>query len=358
MKKVKIMSMQRIINYGSFLQAYGLKKTIESLGYEVRFIDYKYETSIVKYDVDTKFFDKIIKNINIIEFIKRKRVFKEFKRKYNNNYLKLLNVNNVFDFSKDFDTLVIGSDEVFNCLQPYPVGYSKNLFGGGFEDKKVISYAASFGHTTLSELKNHKIALEIGDLLKKFHSISVRDENSYKIVKELTKQEPFQHFDPVLISNYDSEINNNRVEEKNYIIVYAYTGRLTAYEERYIKTFAKKRHKKIISLGFYQRIADENIVVNPFKVLSYFKNADYVITDTFHGTIFSIKMNTKFCTIIRDSNFNKLSSLLKSLDQEDRMVKNLDDINRLYDEECNFTNTNKIILNESLKSIKYLKDNL
>lgn len=358
MKKVKIMSMQRIINYGSFLQAYGLKKTIESLGYEVGFVDYKYEKSIVKYDADTNFFDKIIRNINIIEFIKRKKMFKKFKEKYNNDYLKILDINNMHDFTKDFDTLVVGSDEVFNCLQPYPVGYSKNLFGHGYEDKNVISYAASFGHTTLYELKEYGIDLEIGDLLRKFRSISVRDENSYKIVKELTKQEPLKHFDPVLISNYDSEIKDTKIAEKDYIIVYAYTGRLTAHEEKYIKNFAKINHKKIISLGFYQRIADENIVVNPFEVLSYFKKADYVITDTFHGTIFSIKMNTKFCTIIRDSNFNKLSSLLKSLDQEDRMVKNLSDINRLYNKECDFTNTNKIILNESLKSVEYLKNNL
>lgn len=50
------------------------------------------------------------------------------------------------------DTLVIGSDEVFNCLQPYPVGYSKQLFGDGFEGNKLVSYAASFGSTRYEDL--------------------------------------------------------------------------------------------------------------------------------------------------------------------------------------------------------------
>lgn len=115
---------------------------------------------------------------------------------------------------------------------------------------------------------------------------------------------------------------------------------------------------KIISLGFYQEIADKNIVANPFQVLNYFKNADYIITDTFHGTIFSVKMNTKFCTIVRNSNYNKLSFLLKELKHEDRMVNKIDDIEKLYKKEINFKESNEIIKIETAKSMEYLKNNI
>ena len=67
MKKVGIMSMQRIINYGSYLQAYGLYNTIRQLGYDVEFIDYHYECSLVK-SKKNRLLNKLKKNINIIKF--------------------------------------------------------------------------------------------------------------------------------------------------------------------------------------------------------------------------------------------------------------------------------------------------
>ena len=80
MKTVGIMSMQRIRNYGSFLQAYSLKKIIESLGYKVEFIDYKYEQSLV--DDKKNIVEKIIKNHNIIEFCKKSKQKRLFAQKY------------------------------------------------------------------------------------------------------------------------------------------------------------------------------------------------------------------------------------------------------------------------------------
>lgn len=360
MKKIGIMSMQRVVNYGSYLQAYGLSKTIQSLGYSTEFVDYKFEKSIIDTDKkQKKLISKIISNRNIICFIKKKIILKKFDMKINQS-LKILGIEKNQNFSRNFDTLVIGSDEVFNCLQPYPVGYSRNLFGKDFEDKNVISYAASFGFTTLEKLKKFNIDNEIKEMLLKFGAISVRDQNSFNIVNNLLGVKPTINFDPVLITNFTEEIINNPINPKysNYIIVYAYTGRLKKEEEKYIIDFAKKYNKKIISLGFYQKIANYNLTPNPFEVLNYIKNADYVITDTFHGTIFSAKMNTKFCTIIRDSNKNKLEYLLKKLNLNNRQANTINDIGKLYNQDICFDETNKIIKEEEQKSIRYLKENL
>ena len=352
MTKIGIMSMQRVVNYGSFLQAYGLKKTIESLGNDVEFIDYKFEKSVITENSDKNLISKIINNINVIEFIKRKKHTRMFKKMYNDVFLQSIGISEK-NYNKDVDTLVIGSDEVFNCLQPYPVGYSRNLFGLDYEHSKVISYAASFGYTKLEGLKKYNIDSEIKKLLKKFNSLSVRDDNSFDIVKHLTGKSPFLHLDPVLISNYDIDDTIN-IKFKDYIIIYAYTGRLSKKEEKYIKKFARDNNKKIISLGFYQKIADYNLIVHPLEVFAYFKNADYIITDTFHGTIFSIKTNSKFCTIIRESNRNKLTSLLTKLGREDRMVNSLNEISLLFKKEIDFTKTNEIIQSEREKTLDYL----
>lgn len=354
-KKIGIMSMQRIINYGSFLQAFGLKSILEKLGYDVQFVDYRYEKTVSQLE-SKSFFEKVIDNINVIEFINKKITLKKFQNRYNNEYIKMLGVDNI-NYNPKIDALVIGSDEVFNCLQGYPVGYSRELFGKNYESIDVISYAASFGHTTLEKLKKYEIDKEISDMLKKMKNISVRDENSYEIVEKLTCNAPSINFDPVLVASYEEYITNN-VKLKNYIVVYAYTGRLTSEEEKYIKKFAKKSNKKIVSLGMYQKIADYNLVVSPFEVLEYIKKADYVITDTFHGTVFSIVNHTKFCTIIRNSNKNKLSYLLDKLKQTNRMVISLDDIAELYKKEVDFKQTDKIIEKEKKNTIMYLKKNL
>lgn len=358
-KRIGIMSMQRIINYGSFLQAYGLRRLIENIdNMQVEFVDYRFEKDITicKNSSKKSLKDKIVLNRNISNYIKKKL----FLKKIENVMLKDLRKIGIdtYNYDAEIDTLVIGSDEVFNCLQTYPVGYSRNLFGKGYEDKRVVSYAASFGHTQYHELCEYCIDKEIGEMLSKFQAISVRDDNSFEIVKKLSKIEAFIHVDPVLAYDFSNEIEKYNTYLDNYIVLYAYTNRLSIHEENYIKNFAKRVGKKIVSIGNYSAIADKNIACNPLFIFSYFKNADYVITDTFHGTIFSLKMNAKFCTIIRDSNRNKLTSLLKKFDKLDRCVEHLCDIERLYNTSLDYERTNMIIEEERKKTIVYLEENL
>lgn len=361
MKKVGIMSMQRIRNYGSFMQAYGLKKNIEKLGYEVHFADYNYEGSISENDKKRNFIKKILNNLNIIKFIKKRKYIKKFETMYVHSIKKYLNIDNTKKYLYDtIEELVIGSDEVFNCTQEYPVGYSRELFGKNYEDIPVISYAACFGNTKFSDIEKYQINEELSNMLNKFKSISVRDENSYTIIKKLTGKLPSLNFDPVLITDFSDEIVDN-VKISNYILIYAYSGRLSKQEEKYIKKFAKRNNKKIVSIGGYQRIVDYNIIVDPFEVFSYFKHADFIITDTFHGSIFAIKVHTKFATIIRNGNTgnnNKLVDLLIRLERTDRIVKELTDIDKLYKSDIDYSNADKIIEEETKKSIKYLKENL
>ena len=354
MKKVGIMSMQRIVNYGSFLQAYGLKKIIESIGeYRVEFVDYKYEGALDKKRENKK--SRLKRHLNP-NYIPGKVYTKKCAKKLKND-LKNIGIDE-YNYHPNIDTLVIGSDEVFNCIQGYPVGYSRELFGKNYEEKRVISYAASFGYTTEKLLEKYGVADEVGNMLLKFYNISVRDQNSFDTIKKLTQREAQIHLDPVLMYDFKMEMKKYTVSENGYIILYAYTNRLNKQEEKYIKAFAKKYNKKIYSVGNYSRIADKNIICNPLKVFSLFRNADYIITDTFHGTIFSVKTNSKFCTIVRDSNKNKLIALLKYLKKEDRIVNSIEDIEKLYNYNIEYSITNKIIEKERKKTILYLKENL
>ena len=233
MKKIGIMSMQRIKNYGSFLQAYALKTIIESIGNnKVEFVDYKIEEPIIKDGNKEK--GKIQKGLDALKG-KAKLIHKIqyiFHKKKFNNFFNELNLTKEPNYNPTLDTLVIGSDEVFNVIQSNKnVGYSLELFGKDNNAKKVITYAASFGNTTLDKIKKYQKEEEISTLLNNINMISVRDKNSFDIVKKLTKKEPQINFDPVLMYDYmNSELIPNINEKEKYMILYAYNNRISKEE--------------------------------------------------------------------------------------------------------------------------------
>ena len=100
------------------------------------------------------------------------------------------------------------------------------------------------------------------------------------------------------------------------------------------------------------------MVLNPFEALYTFKNADFVITDTFHGTIFSSKYSKKFVTIIRDSNKNKLLDLIVRLEKKKHLCNNINEINDIYLVNNDIDKTNQIIKRECEKTYKYISKNI
>lgn len=372
---VGILSMQRIVNYGSFLQSYALKKTIESLGHEVVFVDYKIEEPLYK-STNERISNKVDSLIKRgLDKYSQKPILKKYlpekinemvvnNKLYREEFLPLLGVTDEYKFNSNLDALVIGSDEVFNVFQKSTrVGYSLELLGKNNNAKRLLSYAASFGNTTLEKIEANNKTNEISLLLSDFDAISVRDANSGSIVKELTNKEPVYNLDPVLIYDFTNEIPDI-VTEKDYIIVYAYRDRLSEKEKEEIIKFAQKKGKKLISLGGYQDFVDEYINASPFELLDYVKNADYIITDTFHGTIFSIIFQKKFVSFIRESkngkygNQEKMSDLLGRLGLSNRGIYNASEIEEQIEKDINYTEVNKIRKQYISSAIDYLKANL
>lgn len=263
--------------------------------------------------------------------------------------------------------LLIGSDEVFNCIQSNPnVGFSLELFGANNKAKRLISYAASFGNTTIEKLMKYKVDEEVKKNLNNFDYLSVRDKNSISIVKTLINKTPSYHIDPVLLYDYMKDCKKipDKVDEENYIILYAYPGRINKEENEIIKAYAKAHNKKIICFGGVQKCCDKFIDCSPFEVLSYFKNADGIITDTFHGTIFSIINNKKFITLVRKSqgssygNEEKLTDLLTRLKLDKRIQYDLRNLDKLLSENIDYSDTNDIIKVERSKAKAYLADSI
>ena len=344
--KVGIISMQRVCNNGSFLQAYGLKKLIESLGHEVVFVDYHVGKPIVRSTNEKINLAKLrIRNglIDLFTNVKSLRYFlpgsmrrvAAKRDEYKHEILPMLGISDEKHYNTEVDVLVIGSDEVFNCTQINPeVGFSPELFGYNAKAKKVISYAASFGNTTFKKLQDCNKVEELKEYFERFAAISVRDKNSFNVIKTLTGKEPETNLDPVLMYDFMLTVPDKE-QRRNYIVVYAYRARITSQEAEVIKSFAEKEGKKLISVSGEMSWCDEHFKGNPFEVLDLFRHADYAITDTFHGTIFSIINRIKFVTLIRKSmgevygNQEKLQDLLDRLGLQERSYSN--DTDKLED---------------------------
>lgn len=357
--KVGIMSMQRIANYGSFLQAYALKKIISGLGHSVTFVDYHTgdvwaddrKMPKTEHKGDLRFFAK---------YALKKMLGKEiyFDERYK-VMVRKLGVGEKMRYNTKTDTLVIGSDEVFNCLQSNPdVGFSPELFGKNANAKRVITYAASFGHTTAEGLKAVGKYEEVKEYIKELDAVSVRDENSANIVSGMGITTPKPHLDPVLIYGFGGEtIEKNELSD--YILVYSYAGRISDEKEiAAIKNFARAKEKKIVTVGFHQPWSDIKLEGDPFELLGYFKNADYVVTDTFHGTIFSVINRKKFATLIRATNKEKLTSLLKTLKLEERIVTDTQKLEEILCNEPDYAAADEVIAEERRRTLNYLKENL
>ena len=151
MKKVGILSMQNVTNYGSFLQGFALKNIVESFGCLCEFIDI--EQGIVFPDFKRsipflicKLYERYIK----WDFIKRLYYTIKFQKRFKKEFSLLLGID-VHEISY-FDIAIIGSDEVFNFAQKVPWGFTSQLYGRINNAGQVISYAGSFGHTTIEDI--------------------------------------------------------------------------------------------------------------------------------------------------------------------------------------------------------------
>ena len=345
--KVKILSMQRINNHGSFLQSFALKNLIEQHGAQVEFLDIKKgeDNSLFAVSDKNEFADnKRYQNIigRLVMRLKRKKqreIFFEQRRKF-------LGLTSEPMTDDKCDIAFIGSDEVFNCVVPSEWGFSTQLFGDIPGADKVVTYAASCGRTTLEQIAP-PFQKKLKDALSKISDFSLRDSKTDDFVKGLLNGIKTEiNMDPVLIYDFSKHINECTFSKK-FLLLYSYTNRITNKAEiSAIKEYAEKKELEIVCAGVFQHWCKHNIPVTSFELLGYFDKAECVVTDTFHGTIMSVIRRKKFATIIRDSNRGKLCDLLDYLCQSQRIVDDLDKLESTLDKDIDYSETDEIIERE------------
>lgn len=263
-------------------------------------------------------------------------------------------IGNYYTDEKDLDAVVVGSDEVFALH----TGPTPAFFGHALPSKKVFAYAGCFGPTDYDDVvaKHCNAFVESG--LKAMCGLSVRDENSREAVEKLTGINPKLVCDPALLYGYEEEIAKmEKPIKENYLLVYAYDGRMDTLEEvAAIKAYAKAHGLKTLSPGFYHPWVDYNINVDPVNLLGYFKHASGVVTDTFHGSVMSIITDASMTVCTRESNHFKLYNLLAEYGLENRIVTSWDMLPKVLDVPVDFNPVHEQVKARRADAMSYLDE--
>lgn len=350
-EKVGIVTIHDADNYGSDLQAYATQKVIDNLGYDAYIIDHICKKIASEYGIKRIIAQKSIKKIletiiRIVTVFPARLKFIAFRDKYYK--LKPKDVN-----QDEYKKFVVGSDQVWNNKI---TGMDKDYFLDFVtDDNKKIAFSSSFGITKVpDELKEEYI-----ELLNKLKNIAVREEQGANLVKELTSKEVPVVLDPTLLISKEEwiEASNMPYKEEGYIVCYqiAHSPSLAKFAEE----LAEKTGKKIISIqGSLRQRFNAKYIWNagPSEYVGLIQNADYVVTNSFHGTAFSINLNKKFFTELLPS-FEKTSSRLENIldtfDLRSRQIVDGKNDNMLAD--IDYDTVNKKLEEEKKKSIEILK---
>ena len=357
-KKIAIITYHGAINYGAVLQAYALNHSIHKLGYECDTIDYYSDAIDVqyrmkKYSESFSVLNFFAHNLASILHMHRKAKFRDFIKEY----ITLTNrctKDNIMKIASGYDVYITGSDQVFN---PTCNNNDSVFFLDFVTEGTKNSYAASLGAITKFELAQ----INTVDLLRDFSNISLREKTAAEYLSKKLDRNCYHVIDPVfLLSEQDwSKLIPVTNKKKPYIFVY------NQLDFKYMMDFAKRlsSEKNIpvyvinrTSIGEFQYFGWSKSYYNasPLDFLELISNAEFVITDSFHATAFSIIFQRKFfsfCNRKCENTNSRIESILNLTGLEGRIVYD-DNVNT--NEEINYVLVKKRLSQEVQKSKNFL----
>ncbi|MCT1523550.1 polysaccharide pyruvyl transferase family protein [Sphingobacterium hotanense] len=356
MKNIGLLTFHYPINYGALLQTYATVKSIEKLGNKAIVIDYYSDDQIGHYDFYKKpqsfknFIYYIVKSLFYFSFISKRNKFAEFRKKHF-NLSPHYNTLDHIDFGK-YDIVLTGSDQVFNLSKrdrlPYFQPFSKTI------NQRKAAYAPSFG---ISEFD-----LETQNLIKRltqdFDFLSCREQWGTSFLKELTGKNVVNVLDPVFLlsSNEWSKLIEIRIIAEDYIFIYDLNGKgnlvklAGVIKEKYnLKTVMVSNDPLAPIKNEYKGI---DVIIKSSGIeefVNLIKFSSFVLTDSFHGTAFSIIFRKSFYTYIAlEKASGRILSLLDNFEIKNRVVyKN--DITRLIPSDIEY---NEVAIESKIKLSK------
>lgn len=355
--KIGVITFHRAINFGAVLQTYALNKYFYNLKMDSEVIDYHCEYIEDFYNPvklkEKKTFYKHCKELIYSPFLYYKRF--KFRRFVSRNVRLSENAvkkSQLVEITNKYDYFITGSDQVWNFKW---TEFDKAYFLDFVVDtKKKNSFAASFGFSEIPlEYKQ-----EYKELLSSFNQMSVREKEGQLIVKELLEKEIDLLPDPTCLLTVEEwkEVAKNPKKD-NYILLYSLENSKSILE--FTENLAKKTGCEIIYIndGFKKKInATYARFLSPQQFVGLFLNAKYIVTNSFHGTMYSIIFNKNFFVELQHSSTapnSRLTNVLEFYNLMDRLI--IEGKNHKINETIDYSSINKKLARERVKAEQYLK---
>lgn len=369
-KKIGILTMHRVYNFGSVLQAFALQKVIERLGYDCKLIDYQYPNRIHPTDKDNK--SKLLKRVRCIMSIIHGRPDKKMRIGIDSFRINFLGLSEYYsDYESlhnnppSFDTYVLGSDQTWNIRH---IARDDSFLLSFVKKGRKISYASSAARKNIPQ-DYYKV---FKNFLSQFDAISVREKNTQSLIECLVGIKPPILLDPtLLLASQDwhqiAMKSKFKVKKSPYILVYVLRYSFYPYPlvtEVIRKLYEKYRyHMVLIRYSMRERLGlrdYENLYegIAPEDFVDLFENSSFVVTTSFHGTAFAINFNKPFYSIYdSESDDDRIRSLLNQLNLQDRGLSIHEKI-PVLDDNINYSDANARLIELREEGIRYLQNQL
>ena len=356
-KKIGILTFHRAFSYGAVLQAYALQNFLFSLGIDNEIVDYNCRYIAERYQ---RIFRKTTSNplrglvwnaLTAPTIVRQKKVFTQF-AKAHLHLSKPYSESDIQSVGGEYFRFISGSDQVWS---PTCAGFDSAYFLDFAKSEQKFSYSASVATTKIPEDIKSEFTRRISD----YSACSVREESAAQLVRSLTGKDALVHIDPTLLIDRNGwdRLADNTESRPPYILLF------TVLKPKRLIDFALELGKKtglpVVYLNNSQPRRVKGIEylkpVAPEKFISLVKNAEYVLTNSFHGTAFSVIYHKRFAVEIETSSKKNIRSkeLLESLGLADRMLYNGNAPK--MDEQINFEQADRVVAEERRRSADYLK---
>lgn len=331
--KIGILTMNYAQNYGGVLQVYGLSQYLKGKGHTVEIINYrnsgKNTLSSIISKLESRLQDKK-KQDNSIPIPKEKlsekylNNFRQFKNE-KLSYTEPVNEKSISTICKDFDAVIIGSDQIWNDVFTNKLIY---YFDWNFKGKK-IAYAACTILDTPPTIRKSKIK----KLLSSFDKLTVRDVHTQNYVSEFRIPKPDIVVDPSCLYDYHDCIKDNPIG-KPYILTYILSGEISGGNEKaieIIKEYIGDISVVSVCIPSVSTIAKKILdyflkETTPQEWVNLFYHASFILTDSFHGIMFSMKYRKPFIAYMKDSQRkSRLQDLIERFSLNN-IVTNIDQV--------------------------------
>ena len=355
-KKVGILTFHRALNYGAVFQTYALQMTLQNLGSQTEVIDYRAAFNEKRFRRKKLRECLSIRELYSIFFrnsykLNSRRTFEAFNKKIPMSEI-CTTQDELSKICSKYDKVVAGSDQVWNiaCTD----GDDSYFLPFLNDSQKKTSYAASIGFERIPEqfIEQYKTWI-LG-----FSEVAVREKSAVDIVQSLTGKKAEYVVDPTLLlekKDWLKLVDESKVSKEPFVLLYLMS------EDRelihFAKNIAKKNNCELVYINdrLFPLLGAKNLRgITPEQWLGLFAKATYIVTNSFHGTVFSINFNKQFFVkyIPRSIANTRIRCALEEYGLLSR------EINSWNDTQCNYKIVNMILKKNRDHSLDFLKSRI